>query len=86
MAGILQRVDQVPKALRDLIVAGAEGNPYFIEELVKILVEDGVILKGEEQWRLAPSRLAEVRVPSTLTGVLQARLDRLPPGERTVLQ
>ncbi|NIV39292.1 MAG: hypothetical protein GWN58_60735, partial [Anaerolineae bacterium] len=51
-----------------------------------MLVEDGVIVKGEAEWRLEPSFLAGVRVPPTLTGVLQARLDRLPAGERTVLQ
>ncbi len=86
VAEILQKLDQVPQALRDLIVAGAEGNPFFIEELVKMLVQDGVIVRGEERWRLEPARLAEIRVPQTLTGVLQARLDRLPPEERTVLQ
>jgi len=83
---ILQRVDQVPDTLSELVVAGAEGNPFFVEELVKMLVEDGVILKGEDEWRVEPSRLTEVRVPPTLRGVLQARLDRLPVQERTVLQ
>jgi ABC-type oligopeptide transport system substrate-binding subunit len=83
---ILQKVPEVPQALRDLIVAGAEGNPFFIEELVKMLIEDGIIVKGEEQWRLEPARMAEIRVPQTLNGVLQARLDRLPVEERTVLQ
>ena len=86
VAEILRRIDEVPDTLRDLIVAGAEGNPFFIEELVKMLVEDGVIVKGEEEWRVLPSRLADVRVPPTLTGVLQARLDRLPLEERAVLQ
>jgi class 3 adenylate cyclase/tetratricopeptide (TPR) repeat protein len=86
VAEILQRVEQVPDTLRDLVVAGAEGNPFFIEELIKMLVEDGVIVKGEERWRLEPSRLSQVRVPPTLTGVLQARLDRLPLEERTILQ
>ena len=79
-------MDQVPDALRDLIVAGAEGNPFFIEELIKMLVEDGVIVKGEHQWHVAPGRLAGARVPPTLTGILQARVDRLPLEERTVLQ
>jgi ABC-type oligopeptide transport system substrate-binding subunit/class 3 adenylate cyclase len=83
---ILQRLEDVPEALRDLVVSGAEGNPFFIEELIKMLIEDGVIVTGEGQWRLEPSRLVDVRVPPTLTGVLQARLDRLPLAERTVLQ
>ncbi|MGD2145819.1 MAG: ABC transporter substrate-binding protein, partial [Anaerolineae bacterium] len=83
---ILQKVGDVPQTLSDLVVAGAEGNPFFVEELVKMLVEDGVIVKGEEHWRVEPARLGDVRVPPTLTGVLQARLDRLPLEDRTVLQ
>ena len=86
VAEILQKVDQVPDTLRDLVVAGAEGNPFFIEELIKMLVEDGVIIKGKGRWHLEPARLMQVRVPPTLTGVLQARLDRLPVEERTILQ
>jgi ABC-type oligopeptide transport system substrate-binding subunit/class 3 adenylate cyclase len=83
---ILQRVDTVPAALRDMVVRNAEGNPFFVEELIKMLIEDGLIVKAQDQWRLDLSRLAEVRVPSTLTGVLQARLDRLPTEERTIIQ
>ncbi len=83
---ILQKVDRVPDALRELVIAGAEGNPFFVEEVVKMLVQDGVILKGEDQWQVDPSRLIEVHVPSTLRGVLQARLDRLPALHRTILQ
>jgi ABC-type oligopeptide transport system substrate-binding subunit/class 3 adenylate cyclase/tetratricopeptide (TPR) repeat protein len=83
---ILQKLEHVPDTLRDLVVAGAEGNPFFIEELIKMLIEDGVIIKAERQWRLEPSRLVEVRVPPTLRGVLQARLDRLPVHDRTILQ
>ncbi|MGD8997390.1 MAG: ABC transporter substrate-binding protein, partial [Anaerolineae bacterium] len=83
---ILQKVEDVPDTLSDLVVAGAEGNPFFVEELTKMLVEDGVIVKGDERWRVEPARLSEVRVPPTLRGVLQARLDRLPVQDRTVLQ
>ncbi len=49
VAEILQKVDHVPVDLRDLLVTGAEGNPFFIEELIKMLIEDGVIVKGEDQ-------------------------------------
>jgi ABC-type oligopeptide transport system substrate-binding subunit/class 3 adenylate cyclase len=83
---ILQKVEAVPDTLSDLVVAGAEGNPFFVEELIKMLVEDGVIVKGEERWHVEPARLSEVRVPPTLRGVLQARLDRLPVEDRAVLQ
>ncbi len=83
---ILKKADQVPSALQDLVVTGAEGNPFYIEELIKMLIEDGAIVIGLERWRIVPERLAEIKVPSTLTGVLQARLESLPPSERTTLQ
>jgi predicted ATPase len=76
----------VPDELRDLVVEGAEGNPFYVEELIKMLVEDGLIQRGDERWQVALEHLAEVRVPPTLTGVLQARLDSLPRDEKMVLQ
>ena len=86
VSDILQNVDQVPTSLAELIVNGAEGNPFYIEELVKMLVEDGVIETGADRWHIDPNRLSEVEVPATLTGVLQARLDSLPANERETLQ
>lgn len=83
---ILKKVPEVPRALRELIVNGAEGNPFYLEELVKMLIDEKVILPGEDEWRVESTRLAAVRVPSTLTGVLQARLDSLPGDERETLQ
>ena len=85
---ILQKVQAVPEALRELIVTRAEGNPFYVEELIKILIEDGVILKDEAAgaWRVAPEKLPELRVPPTLTAVLQARLDSLPVEEKVTLQ
>jgi class 3 adenylate cyclase/tetratricopeptide (TPR) repeat protein len=83
---ILQRVRHVPEEVQQLVVEGAEGNPFYAEELVKMLIEDGAIVSGEDEWRVELERLAEVRVPSTLTAVLQARLDSLPLEEKEVLQ
>jgi predicted ATPase len=87
LAGVLlQRLASVPAALRDLLISGAEGNPYYMEELVRMLIDDGAILTASEPWQVVPERLLSVNVPSTLTGVLQARLDSLPPEERHTLQ
>ena len=83
---LLSRMHTVPAALRDLVTSSAEGNPYFVEELVSMLIDDGVIVAEEGHWRVVPDRLLQVRVPSTLAGVLQARLDALPPQELAVLQ
>ncbi|MGD2147344.1 MAG: ABC transporter substrate-binding protein [Anaerolineae bacterium] len=83
---ILQRADSVPDSLRDLLVQNAEGNPFFLEELIKMLIEDGLIVAGEDQWHVEKARVAAARVPASLSGVLQARLDGLPPEERAVMQ
>jgi tetratricopeptide (TPR) repeat protein len=83
---ILKKAEDVPHKLRDLIVEGAEGNPFYVEELTKMLIEDGVIVVGRDHWRIELEKLAQVRVPPTLTGILEARLDSLPRGEKTVLQ
>lgn len=85
-AEVLQRVDDLPEDLIELIVSNAEGNPFYLEELIKMLIGDGVIIRQEPHWRVDFSRLKEIKVPSTLTGVLQARLDGLPENERKVLQ
>ena len=86
---ILRRVDAVPEALRALVAGRAEGNPFFAEELVRMLLEDGIIERPagrHDAWHVRADRLADVRVPQGLTGVLQARLDRLEPEERATLQ
>lgn len=83
---ILRNAGLVPKALKELIVGRAEGNPFFVEELIKILIDQRILLPGPEAWTIDESRLEEIDVPTTLIGVLQARLDSLSPTERQVLQ
>jgi class 3 adenylate cyclase/tetratricopeptide (TPR) repeat protein len=83
---LLQRLDDIPPALRAVITEGAEGNPFYMEELVKMLIDDGVIEVDAERWHVLPDKLLSARVPTTLTGVLQARLDALGARERTALQ
>ena len=83
---LLGRLETVPAALRDLLASSAEGNPYFVEELIGMLIDDGVIVTTSEPWRVVGDKLLDVRVPSTLAGVLQARIDGLPPDEKTTLQ
>src|SRR5205807_8106793 len=68
---ILRKPREIPQAARELIVGGAEGNPFFIEEIIKMLIDQQVIVPGAEQWGIQPERLVAVRVPPTLTGVLQ---------------
>lgn len=83
---ILRKLPHVPPSLSDLIIRSAAGNPYYVEELVRVLIEDGVIVPEQGAWQLRSRELTRLRVPGTLTGVLQARLDRLPEVERVTLQ
>lgn len=85
-AALLQRLDPVPVALRELLTGGAEGNPFYMEELVRMLIDEGALLTDGERWRLLPEKLLAAHVPPTLTGVLQARLDSLPATEKRALQ
>jgi class 3 adenylate cyclase/predicted ATPase len=86
VAEILQNVPKIPAELMDLIIDKAEGSPFYIEELIKVLIENGVIIRDEKNWKVDTSRLAQLAVPQTLTGVLQARLDSLPAAHRETLQ
>lgn len=83
---ILQKATDIPLLLRDLVVNRAEGNPLYVEELIKVLIDEQAIIPGEEQWQVVPERLSKVRIPPTLTGILQTRLDGLSVSELEALQ
>ena len=83
---LLRQMSPVPEALRTLLVDKAEGNPYYLEELIRMLLEKQVIIKQDDWWIHQLERLETLRIPATLTGILQARLDSLPPQERPVMQ
>jgi len=71
-------------ALKRLIVERTEGNPFFVEEIVQALFEDGALLRNGS-IKLVRSMNA-VKVPATVQAVLAARIDRLPPEEKELLQ
>ncbi len=83
---ILRKLPEVPEELCNLVVERAEGNPFYVEELIKVFIEDGTILAGDDKWQIKSTPLSSIRIPTTLTGVLQARLDRLSELERATLQ
>jgi len=83
---ILKNIPNPVAILQDLVVSRAEGNPFYLEELIKMLIDTKVILIEGEQWRVETERLVNVHIPSTLVEVLQARLDDLRPDELLSLQ
>jgi class 3 adenylate cyclase len=71
--------------LRRTIVERAEGNPFFVEELVGTLIDQGALRRENGRWTLVdPPR--DLVVPDTVQAVLAARIDRLPPAEKAALQ
>ncbi len=83
---LLRKLSPVPASLRELLTEHADGNPFFIEELVNMLIDEGAIVAAADRWTLVPERLHGLAVPTTLTGVLQARLDTLAPADLRTLQ
>jgi class 3 adenylate cyclase/tetratricopeptide (TPR) repeat protein len=71
--------------LKQLLIARTEGNPFFLEESVRTLVETGVLVGAPGAYRLARP-LQGLHVPATVHAVLAARIDRLPPEDKGLLQ
>lgn len=76
---------RIPGEVRTLILDKAEGNPLFVEELAKALVEDGTLRRDNGGYALARS-LDEAVIPETIQGVIMARIDRLPEASKSALQ
>jgi class 3 adenylate cyclase/tetratricopeptide (TPR) repeat protein len=71
--------------LTRLLIARTEGNPFFLEESVRTLVETGVLVGAPGAYRLVKP-LESLQVPATVQAVLAARIDRLPPEDKRLLQ
>jgi class 3 adenylate cyclase/tetratricopeptide (TPR) repeat protein len=67
------------------IAESAGGNPLFLEEMLRMLDDDGLLRREEDRW-VATADLGRVRVPETIQALLGARLDRLTPEERLVIR
>jgi class 3 adenylate cyclase/tetratricopeptide (TPR) repeat protein len=85
LLGALLTVEDLPAALRERVLARAEGNPLFVEEVVRMLIDEGIVERHEGRWR-AREEAALVRVPDSVEALIRARLDTLPSTERAVLQ
>ncbi len=71
--------------MKRLIIAKSEGTPFFIEEIVQALSERRILLRSDGVVHLT-TPLAEIQIPATVQGMLAARIDRLEPEEKELLQ
>ncbi|MDQ2933835.1 MAG: AAA family ATPase [Chloroflexota bacterium] len=81
----LLEIESLPDGVRESILARAEGNPFFVEEVIRMLIERGVIERHGGQW-VATAEVASVDIPETLHGLLLARIDQLPDAAKRSLR
>jgi len=82
--GLLE-VAELPAELRSEIVSRAEGNPFFVEELLRRLIDEGAIVAEGHAWR-ATSAATKVVLPDSIQGLLGARIDDLSPIAKVALR
>ena len=81
----LLEVESLPSRLRDFIVERADGNPFFVEEVIRMMIERGWVVLRDGRW-VGSDTIASAEVPPTLQGLLTARIDRLPDESRRILR
>ena len=85
LASLFGPVEKCPERLHTLIVERAEGNPFYLEEMVRSLIANGVLVRDDSGWSCT-AEAAFVEVPVTIQGLLLSRLDRLSAISRQVIQ
>jgi len=85
LVGNLLTIEDLPESVRQLILDKAEGNPFFLEEIIRSLLDAGLVEQQDGHWR-ATADIIRLQIPDTLVGVITARLDRLEDTDRQVIQ
>ncbi|MDP9185212.1 MAG: AAA family ATPase, partial [Actinomycetota bacterium] len=82
---LLLAVDDLPPSVHDRILERAEGNPFFLEEIIRRLVDGGSIERSGDRWR-ATEGIEQVEIPDTVQAVLAARIDLLDATDKRIAQ
>ena len=85
LVSLLLDVDELPAGLRERILARSEGNPFFLEEIVRRLLDEELLVRENGRWR-ARGAIGDLEIPDDVQGVILARIDLLAPDERQALQ
>ena len=76
---------ETPANIEALVLERTDGNPFFIEEMLRALIDNGALRRDGERW-IADHDVHDLQVPQTLVATVLARIDRLPTGVRRTLQ
>jgi predicted ATPase/class 3 adenylate cyclase len=83
----LLTIPDLPDTLREQILQRAAGIPFYLEEILRMLIDEKIIRRENNHWRVEPKvDVSKLGVPDTLQGLILARFDRLPELERHLLQ
>jgi predicted ATPase/class 3 adenylate cyclase len=85
MVESLLKTEAVPSDLRKFIQSRVEGNPFYLEEAINSLIESGVLIHENDNWKLT-KHISETVIPTTVQGIITARLDRLELETKRILQ
>ncbi len=75
----------LPPGARERVTSAAGGNPLFLEEVLRMLVDEGRLVRDGDGW-VVEGDISGLRIPPTVSALLSARLDRLPEAERSLLE
>jgi predicted ATPase len=81
----LLEIEALPENIRGVILKKAEGNPFFVEEVIRMLIDRGAIRRHGESW-VAEQEIENIEIPDNLQGLLLARIDRLPEDVKYTLR
>lgn len=81
----LLHIEDLPDQVRALILKKAEGNPFFVEEVIRSLLDAKLVIRENERWR-ATREIENISIPDSLAGVIGARLDRLDAEAKRAAQ
>jgi tetratricopeptide (TPR) repeat protein len=81
MVAHLLEIEDLPESLRSLVLDKAEGNPFFVEEVVRMLIERNAIERRGDRW-IANDEVTKLEVPDTVEALVASRVDRLPEPAR----
>ena len=85
MVANLLEVEALSPESRDLILRKSDGNPFYVEEVIRMLIDRGAIINENGDW-VAGENLEHIEIPDNLQGLLLARIDRLPEDVKHTLR
>src|SRR5205814_9197134 len=85
LVGSLLTIEDLPASVKELILTKSRGNPFFVEEVVRSLIDAGMVYRQGEVWQ-AREGIETVSVPESIQSMIASRVDRLRPELKRVLQ